>query len=104
MYRVFRSDWYEKKLKKLNKQLQREVEEFEQKLKINPYASKQLTYEFFREKKFGDRRLLFLIYEKHNIIFLVTIVDKKLQQNIIDMIKANLDVYKEFVQNLLNDL
>jgi mRNA-degrading endonuclease RelE of RelBE toxin-antitoxin system len=104
MYRVFRSDWYEKKLKKLNRQLHREVEEFEQKLKLDPYASKQLTYDFFREKKFGDRRILFLIYEDHNVVFLVTIVDKKLQQHVIDMIKTNLDVYKEFIQKLMNKL
>ncbi|MBI1969471.1 hypothetical protein HYS48_02145 [Candidatus Woesearchaeota archaeon] len=104
MYRVFRSEWYEKKLWKLDKQQQREVERFEQKLKQDPYASKPLTYAFLREKKFGDKRVLFLVYEEHAAVFLITIVDKKLQQQAIDMIKASLDVYHETIEKLIQKL
>jgi mRNA-degrading endonuclease RelE of RelBE toxin-antitoxin system len=104
MFRVFRSDRYSEKLNKLDALEQDIVSKFEQKLKINPYSGKPLGYKFFREKKFDGKRFLFLVYEKHKAIFLVTITDKKAQQNVIDLIKANLDVYKENLKKLLDEI
>lgn len=63
MYRVFRSGKYEQKLNKLDKSEFDRVIKFEQSLKIEPYNGKPLGYEFFREKKFDGKRILFLIYE-----------------------------------------
>ena len=51
MFRVFRTDWYEKKLKKLSPYEQKTVIKIEQELKQSPYSGKPLGYEFFREKK-----------------------------------------------------
>ena len=104
MFRVFRSDWYDKKLKKLDKSDQNVIENFEKQLKIEPYAGRPLGYKFLREKKFGGKRLIFLVYEEHRTAFLVTITNKKAQQHEIDMIKASLDVYKEIVNELLKKL
>ena len=104
MFRVFRSEWYDKKLSKLSFQEQERVSRFEQELKTEPYSGKPLGYTFFREKKFDDKRLLFLVYEHHKVVFLVTITDKKTQQHEIDLIKANLDVYKETLEKLLGKL
>jgi|SRR3989338_5990908 len=104
MFRVFRSDWYDKKLTKLSKEEQGRITNFEQALKQEPYSGKPLGYKFFREKKFNGKRLLFLVYEEHNAIFLVTITTKKAQQQEIDLIKANLDVYKETIEKLVKNL
>jgi len=104
MYRVFRSDWYKKKLEKLDNQEQERVKNFEQSLKDNPYNGKPLGYKFFREKKFDDKRLIFLVYEEHQTVFLVTITDKKAQQHEIDLIKANLDIYKEEINKRIKGL
>ena len=104
MFRVFRSDWYTKKLEKLDTSERRRVEKFEQQLKIEPYSWKPLGYKFFREKKFNGKRALFLVYEEHSSVFLITITDKKAQQHEIDLIKANLDIYKETIQKLVDDL
>lgn len=93
-----------KKLSKLPKPEQEKVEKFEQQLKLNPYTGKPLGYGFFREKKFDGRRLLFLVYEEHKSIFLVTIIDKKAQQQVIDLIKANLDVYKDQLEKIIKDI
>ncbi len=101
MFRVFRTEWYEKKLSKLTSFEQKRVFKFEQELKIEPYSGKPLGYTFFREKKFDDKRLLFLVYEEHKVVFLVTITDKTAQQHEIDLIKANLDVYKENIKELI---
>ena len=104
MFRVFRSEWYDKKVEKLDKSEQDVVSKFEQKLKEEPFSGKPLGYKFFREKRFDGKRLLFLIHEEHQIIFLVTITDKKAQQQDIDLIKANLDVYKETIKRVLEKL
>lgn len=100
MFRVFRSEWYDKKLLKLDKSEKEIVTNFEQHLKIEPYSGKPLGYEFFREKKFDGKRLLFLVYEDHEVVFLITITDKKAQQGEIDIIKKHLDFYKETIRML----
>ena len=104
MFRVFRSDWYEKKLSKLDSSEKVRVEKFEQELKSQPLSGKPLGYEFFREKKFDGKRMLFLVYSEYQVAFLVTIVEKKVQQQVIDMIKTNLDVYKGTVEKLVESL
>mgnify|MGYP001567046991 FL=1 len=104
MFRVFRTEWYEKKLSKLRHQEQKRVLRFEQDLKQNPYSGKPLGYEFFREKKFNGKRLYFLVYESHKAVFLITISGKKAQQEVIDVIKANLDVYKEQLERILKSI
>jgi len=104
MFRVFRSEHYEKKLFKLDKSEQDRVMKFEQSLKIYPYSGKPLGYKFFREKKFDGKRVLFLIYDEHNCVFLITITDKKAQQHEIDLIKTNLDVYRKELEDLIRGL
>ena len=101
MFRVFRSDHYERKLFKLDKSEQERVMKFEQALKNAPYSGKPLGYAFFREKKFNGKRVLFLIYEDKECVFLVTITDKKAQQHEIDLIKTNLDIYREELERIL---
>ncbi len=104
MYRVFRSGKYEQKLNKLDKSEFDRVIKFEQSLKIEPYNGKPLGYEFFREKKFNGKRLIFLVYEQHKCVFLVAITDKKMQQQEINLIKTNLDIYKEEIERRIKGL
>ncbi len=104
MYRVFRSGKYEQKLNKLDKSELDRVIQFEQSLKIEPYNGKPLGYEFFREKKFNGKRLIFLVYEQHQRVFLITMTNKKLQQIEINFIKANLDIYQEEIERRIKRL
>lgn len=104
MYRVFRSEWYDKKLGKLDKSEVTRIERFEQEMKQNPFTGKPLGYKFFREKKFDGKRLLFLVYENHLVVFLVTITDKKAQQRDIDFIVSHLAVYKKEIDRLVKGL
>ncbi|MBI2043704.1 hypothetical protein HYT25_04925 [Candidatus Pacearchaeota archaeon] len=101
VFRVFRSNHYKSKLNKLNSFEQKRVMKFEQALKEQPLSGKPLGYKFFREKKFNGKRLLFLVYEEHKSVFLITITDKKAQQHEIDLIKANLDVYRNELEDIL---
>ena len=102
-YRVFRSDWFDKKFENLTKTERERIIKFEQKLKQEPYSGKPLGYKFFREKKFNGNRLLFLVYENLQAIFLITITDKKIQQEVIDLIKENLDKYKGTIEKLVKN-
>lgn len=101
MFRVFRTEWYEKKFSKLDNSERMVVEKFEQSLKINPFAGKPLRYDFLREKKFGGKRLIYLIYEDELKVFLVTISDKKSQASDIDFVASNLEVFKKEFRFLL---
>ena len=104
MFRVFRAEWYEKKLSKLTPKELDMVSQFEQDLKQNPFQGKPLGYPFFREKKFNGKRMYFLVYESHQVVFLITISDKKAQQDVIDVVKANLDIYKEQIERILRNI
>ena len=101
---MFKTKWYESKFEKLTKAVQERVIKFEQNLKLKPYDGKPLGYRFLREKKFNGNRLIFLVYDTNKVVFLVTITDKKVQQQVIDLIKANLDMYKDMLEKTLNNI
>ncbi|MEK6948077.1 MAG: hypothetical protein AABX19_02425 [Nanoarchaeota archaeon] len=71
-------------------------------LKIQPYSGQPLGYDFIREKKFNGKRLIFLVYDEYNVVFLVTISDKKTQKKDINIIKASLEYYKDYIQKIIN--
>ena len=89
---------------KLSPKEQERVNDFEQDLKQNPFQGRPLGYKFFREKKFNGKRMYFLVYDSHNVVFIITISDKKAQQQVIDFIKANLDVYKVQIEKILRNI
>lgn len=61
---------------------------------------KQLSYPFLREKKLGNKRIYYLVYEDVVIILLVAASDKKHQQETIDNIKLDLVQFKEYAYSL----
>ena len=104
MYRVFRSEHYERKLMKCDTSERERIFKIEQALKLEPFAGKPLGYRFFREKKLNGKRMLFLVYEEHECVFLITITSKKAQQHEIDLIKTHLDVYRAELERRLGKL
>lgn len=102
MFRVFHTDEYDKKFAKLQKTEQQRLLVFEQELKVYPFQGRALNYRFFREKKFNGKRMLFLIYLEYNSIYLISIVNKKSQQKVINFIKSRLPFFKEQVNKLIN--
>ena len=101
MFRVIRSTVYSEKISRLDSSEINRVIKFEQKLKEEQYSGKPLGYRFIREKKFNGKRLLFIVYEEFNVIFLVTITNKKEQQSEINQIKTNLEFYKKEVEEII---
>ncbi len=47
---------------------------------------------------------LIFVYEFNKAVFLISISGKKAQQEVIDVIKANLDVYKEQLERILKNI
>ena len=52
---------------------------------------------FFGKKKFGSKRVYFLVYEDEQIVLLVGVSDKKAQQQTINHIKEYLPYYKKLI-------
>ncbi|MCH7902245.1 hypothetical protein IIC68_00675 [archaeon] len=53
--------------------------------------------DFFREKKFGGKRLYYLVYENYFVILAVGLSNKKAQQATINQIIRDLADYQRFV-------
>ena len=85
----------------LSREYQEQIDDIIKQLKQTTDVGKPLGYPFFREKKIGKYRVYFLIYEELDAVLLVTISDKKAQQDTIDKIKNELDFYKEIIKKNL---
>lgn len=70
-------------------------------LKQNINAGKPLGYPFFREKKIDFYRIYFLVYADLDAILLITLSDKKTQQDTINKIKRELDHYNNLIRKKL---
>jgi mRNA-degrading endonuclease RelE of RelBE toxin-antitoxin system len=97
-FRIFITESFEKEFAKLSKQEQKRIEKAKEQLKLNPFVGKPLGYTFFREKKIGNKRLYYLIYEEKVIVLLVAYGGKKNQQAIINAIKASFQEFKEEIE------
>ena len=87
--------------KLLPKDYQEQIENIIKQLKETWQVGKPLGYPFCREKKLGKYRLYFLVYEDIDTVLLVTMSDKKAQQETIDKIKHELDIYKDLIKKML---
>ncbi len=101
VFRVYRTDEFDKQLSKLSRSEQEDIHEFEKKLSINPYAGKPLGYRFLRENKLDGKRVYYLVYEDLIIILMVAISNKKEQKDRIRSIKENLEGYYDQIRDAL---
>jgi len=85
----------------LPKEYRQQIKQIIKQLKQNYDTGKPLGYSFFREKKIGKYRIYFLIYEDINTVLLITISDKKTQQDTVDKIKMDLDFYMDLIKKNL---
>ena len=76
------------------------VDKIKLQLKENPDVGKSLRFDWFREKKYGDKRLYYLIYQNLSRVLLVAFGSKKDQQKIIDHVLENKDRYKNIIESV----
>jgi len=75
------------------------IEKVKKKLEENP-AGKILHFDWFREKKYLNKRLYYLIDENSKKILLIAFASKKDQQKVIDFIKTNMREYLDYLRRL----
>ena len=63
-------------------------------------TGKPLGFEWFREKKYENKRLYFLVDEQNKKILLVAFATKKDQQKVINFIKSNMKELLNYLRNL----
>lgn len=99
MWELKETDEFEYEYKKLPPDIRDRFESQFNKLRENPYGlGKTLGYPWFRELKNDIFRVYYLIYDQQIIVLFVGVSAKKNQQTVINIIKNNLKMFKEFVE------
>jgi len=101
-FRIYHSERFEKELTRFDKKFQERVDKIEDELVENPYSGKPLGVRWFREKRYENYRIYYLIYDDLESVFMVGISDKKDQQKVINTIKLLLDLFEQELKNLID--
>ena len=67
----------------------------------NPEYGNPLGTRWFRESRFENYRIYYLIYEDLQAIYIVAISGKKVQQKTINTIRIFLDFFREEIERLV---
>ena len=100
-YAVYTTNNFDKETTKFSVEIQRRIEKIFLQLKENPYVGYQLQYKHLREKRVGEKRVYYLVYEDLKSVLLVAISGKKDQQATINHVIENFGEYKIYLENLL---
>ena len=99
MFKVVRLEEFERKIMKiLTPQDEQRIGDIETEIAGNPFTGKPLYSFFLREKRVDGKRVYFLIYEDLKIALMVSISDKKRQQQTIDEIKSMLPQFRKLAE------
>lgn len=74
------------------------IDNIKLKLRENP-AGKILRFGWFREKKYLNKRLYYLVDDNFKRILLIAFASKKEQQKVIDYIMNNMDLFLQILKN-----
>ncbi len=97
MNEVYETETFSKIYEASEKSEQDWIEKIKDQIAENLRVGKPLRFNWFREKKFGGKRLYFLINENTKKAVLVAFGDKKEQQRIINHILLNKEKYLKFI-------
>ena len=88
IFKVFRTQEFERKMiKLLTKEQQKRVDKIEDEISQKGFTGDSLGFRFLREKRVENKRVYFLVYEDLKSVLMVSVSDKKAQQETIDKIK-----------------
>jgi len=102
-YKVFRSATFKKEIAKYDKNIQERVDKIEDNLEFNPKYGNPLGADWFRESRFENHRIYFLVYEELDAIYIVAISGKKDQQKTINTIRLFLEFFKLEIEKLVRE-
>ncbi len=96
--KVLETEAFSKLFESLEKLEKEWIKKVIRQLKENPSVGKPLGFKWFREKRFGGKRLYYLVYKKSGCVLLVAFGAKKEQQKIITHILQNKGKYLRIVE------
>ncbi len=104
VYELLETEEFSKLFKKLQPEAQKVFKKRFAKVSQNPYGvgKKLKVYNWFRELKYRNLRVYYLIYDEKVIVLFAGISDKKSQQQVINNVSINLQTFKEFVEKNKN--
>jgi mRNA-degrading endonuclease RelE of RelBE toxin-antitoxin system len=99
VFRVFTTAEFDRDFRKLDSQEQKVVTKILRQIKEqgNVVGKPLAGLTFFREKKFGGKRLYYLIYEGQLLILALAISTKKTHQATVNAILSDLERYKRHI-------
>jgi len=98
-YNVYATDTFKKLYSTLENSEQIWINKIKNNLEESP-TGKILHFKWFREKKYLNKRLYYLVDEEYKKILLVAFASKKEQQKIIDFIKADMEELLTYLRGL----
>ena len=101
MFKVYRTSEFERLMNKLlTKEEQTRVNNIEKEISEKGFTGDSLGFKFLREKRISGKRIYFLVYEDLESALMVSISDKKAQQETIDKIKVYLPEFRRLMEEL----
>ncbi|MEK6873165.1 MAG: hypothetical protein AABW90_04200 [Nanoarchaeota archaeon] len=98
-YGVYKTDSFKKLFETLDRNEQNWIKKIKENLDES-VTGKPLRFSWFREKKYLNKRLYFLVDEQRKKILLVSFASKKDQQKSIDFIIDNKDEFFDLLRNI----
>ena len=98
-YETFTTETFDKIFAALDKTEQNWIIKTREKLEENP-TGKPLTFNWFREKKYLNKRLYYLIDKDTKKILFISFAPKKEQQSLINFVKLNMPELLNYLRNL----
>jgi len=101
-YKVYHSKSFDKELSKFDKNFLDRIDKIEDKLKDNSQYGTPLGYKWFRESRYENYRIYYIIYEDLKSVFMVAISDKKDQQKVINTIKLFFNIFRKEIEYIID--
>ncbi len=98
-YRIYATETFKTLYHSLETDEQIWIDKIKKNLEEYP-TGKILKYKWFREKRYGNKRLYYLLNDENKKILLVSFASKKEQQKIIDFITLNMKELLSYLKNL----
>ena len=99
-YKVIETETFTDLYRNLDEDEKNWLKKIIQQLNQNPFVGKPLKSDWFREKKYQNKRLYYLVYSKMNVVVLVAFAGKKEQTEIIAHILLNLKDYESITKSV----
>ncbi len=99
MYESYATDSFKKVYETLDQSEKTWIDKTKENLKENP-TGKPLGFKWFREKKYLNKRLYFLVDDEKKRMLFVSFASKKEQQEVINFVKLNMKELLYYLKSL----